>query len=106
MPPVIALSMSVRGNSCRSRATSWSSVSRFIASSWFKRPLQLLGADVLVADRGDHGIGRMPLVVIRSGIDPPEAEGDDQEPEQDLDDDPSRPGADRLQHGRAGVIVE
>jgi len=71
-----------------------------------QRLLQLFGADAPVADRGDHGVRRVPLVVIRSGVDPPHAERDYEEAEQDLDDNRSRSGADRLQHGRLGVIVE
>ena len=71
-----------------------------------QHPLQILGADGIVAHRRDHCLGRMPLVIIRAGIDPPEPERDDQEPEQDLDDDGARFGADGLQHRCAGVIVE
>ena len=69
-------------------------------------PLQIVRTDIVVAYRGDDGFRRVPLEVVGAGIDPPEAERDDQKPEQDLDDDRARSGADRLQHRRANVIVE
>ncbi len=71
-----------------------------------QQPLQIVGADAVVADRGDHCVGRVALVIVGPGKDPPEPERDDQEAEQNLDDNRSRSGADGLQHWRADVIVE
>ncbi len=45
--------------------------------------LQFLGADALVADRGDHRIGRAAAEDV---ADAPDPEDQDQETEQDLDD--------------------
>ena len=58
--------------------------------------LQFLGMDALVADGGDHGIGR---AVAENVADTPDPEGQDQETEEKFDDEGSRPGADRLEHG-------
>ena len=61
-----------------------------------QRRLQFLGADALVADRGDHRIGAARPENI---TDPPDPEGQDQECEQNLDDVGARSRADRLKHG-------
>jgi hypothetical protein len=71
-----------------------------------QQALQIIGADIGIADRGDHRVRRVALVIVRARVDPPEPERNDQETEQDLGDNGTRFGAERLQHRRAGVIVE
>ena len=65
----------------------------------FERPaqsrLQFLRADAVVPDRGDH---RVATAIAEYVADPPDAEGQDQEREQNFDDVGSRSRADRLQH--------
>jgi triosephosphate isomerase len=65
--------------------------------------LQILCADALVADSGDHRVGGG--AVTEDIPDAPDPEDQDQEDEQTLDDEGSSLGANRLEHGGKWALV-
>ena len=62
--------------------------------------LQFLGADAVIAHRGDDPVG---CALGENITYPPDAEGQDQKPEQDLDDKGAGARTDSLEHGGRGL---